>query len=378
MALRFALRDFRMRKFAAALTILAIASGVAAYTALRVAGLGVELAARRTVERALAGEVVVYGDGPCDLSELAVERLRGLPGVDRVVPVIVSLGYVDGALVLVVGVESSDLDTVVSSYVSGRGFDAFESEVAVIDVEFSRDRGLKVGDAIFVKVQGGSAAYPLTVVGVGDVTIELYGLAGVTAYVVVPLRDAQRMLGREGYVTMAMLLLDGSLRPSDVEEETREVYPEARVFKREEIMRVVSEVLSMLNALLLAVTSIGLAVAVLGTANTVMSNVREHARDIAVLRALGARALDVAVVFMLEGLMFGFVGGVLGTAAGLFGAKAVAGVFESMGIRNVPLVINAESVLASIAVSMLVSVGASLYPAARASGISPIRVLKNE
>ncbi len=375
-AVRFALRDLTMRKFAAALTILAVASGIAVLTALRLSGIGVRLAAERMVQRALAGEILVYGDGPCDLSEVALEKLEKVPGVKRVVPLVVSLGYVRGSLVLVIGVRASDLDVVVNYYSEGRSFTEEESWTAVVDLSLAEHVGVRTGDSIVIKTQVGSISYPFSVVGVGDVTIELYGLAGVTSYVVVPLRDAQRMLGREGYVTLAMLMLEENVSPDAVETMLKTAFPGARAFRREEIMRVVSEVLSLMNALVTAASAVGLAAAVMGTANTVMSNVREHTSDIAVLRTLGAKRRHIILIFVLEGATFGIIGGVLGLALGILGADAARGFFQRVGISGVPLVLDIYVLASHVALAICVGAVSALYPAIKASNISPTRVLK--
>jgi len=377
-ASKFAVRDLKMRKFASILTILAIASGVAAFTALRLTSLGIKVAAQEIVRRALAGEIIVYGDGLCDLSELVLENFESVPGIKRVTPAVLSLSYSRGSMVLMLGVRAEDLGLVIESYPEGGAFREHDRGVAVVDTKFAYEKGIRVGEILFIKSQASPIAYPFRVVGIGKVTLEVQGLGGVTSYVVVPLRDAQKVLNREGYVTMAMLILDDGVSPSTVEESIKLLYPEARIFRREELLEAVSNILSLVDALLFSVTVVGLGVAVLGTANTVMSNVREHARDIAILRAVGASRRIVVSTFVLEGLLYGLIGGTVGVTAGIVAAGIVGDFVETFGIMEIPLVLDPALITTCLLTSFAVSSLSALYPSLKAGGISPIEVLKNE
>ena len=377
-SLKFALRDFKLRKFASALTVIAIMSGLAAFTALRIASVSMEVTAKYMVKRALAGEVIVYGDGLLDLSELALPDFEKIPGVKRVVPLIITLGYMRGSMVLVVGAKASDLQFVVENYVAGGGFNASDEGVAVVDQAIAKDKNIRVDDIVLLKPQAAKAAYPLRVVGVAYISLEIQGMGSAAPYVIVPLREAQRMMEKEGYVTLAMLVLEKGVDPEHVVEMVRGEYPNAKIFKREDILKVVTKVVSLIDTLLLAVTFIGLAVAIMGTANTIMSNVREHSREIAILRALGAKGSHVALIFILESLFYGVIGGVLGVSLGVLGAFSSKDLIREMGMPTFRLQIEWGTLLVSFAVAVLVSVGSSIYPSIRASRISPVRVMKNE
>ena len=281
-------------------------------------------------------------------------------------------------MVLIVGAKASDLQFVVENYVAGGGFNASDEGVAVLDQVITRDKNIGVGDIVLLKPQAAKAAYPLRVMGVAYVSLEIQGMGSAAPYVIVPLREAQRMMEKEGYVTLAMLVLDKGVDPERVVEMVRGEYPNAKIFKREDILKVVTKVVSLIDTLLLAVTFIGLAVAIMGTANTIMANVREHSREIAILRALGAKGSHVALIFILESLFYGVIGGILGVGLGVLGAFSSKDLIREMGMPAFRLQIEWGTLLVSFAVAVLVSVGSSIYPSIRASRISPVRVMKNE
>ncbi len=377
-AVRFMVRDVKFRKFVSALTILAIATGIGAFTSLRLVSVGTKVAASNLVESVLAGEILVYGDGLCDLSELVVKDIERIPGVERVVPVVMTFGYGEGSLVIILGVRAEDLDVALSSLTSGRLYTPADSRVVIVEGGFAKERGLGPGSTMLLKPQLSASAYIYEVVGVGDIGLKVQEFGALSSYVIVPLDEVQEMLGREGYVTMAIIKVSDESLVSYVEACILQAYPDARVFRREEVMKMVTRILSVLDGLLLAVTLVGLAVAIFSTSNTVMTNVREHARDIAILKAIGARERDVVSIFLIESLFFGAIGGALGIVIGVVGADAIRGVVSSLGFLEVPLVVEPRLLVACYLTAIAVSTLSAIYPCLKASRIRPIEVLKNE
>ncbi len=69
---------------------------------------------------------------------------------------------------------------------------------------------------------------------------------------------------------------------------------------------------------------IGLAIAALGISNAMLAAIRERRREIGVLKAVGAADRDVRRVFLVEAATLGFAGGVSGAAIGFLVARALA------------------------------------------------------
>ena len=377
-AVRFIVRDMRFKKFTTVLTILAIASGIAALIALRTVSIGARTAVMDIIEGLFAGELVVYGEGLADIPETVAEEVSGVPGVVKAIPVVWTIGYTRGALAFIFGVRAEDLEYFVSSTIRGRGFYVNESDVCLVEESFAEENGIGVGDWVFVKPQVSTVDYSYRVVGVVSIGIKLQGFFGRGAYVVVPLRSAQEMLEREGYVSMILVKVGSESDVEKVREAILARFPGAQVYRREEMLSGVTKILGVVDGLLFAVAAIGVTVAVFGTSNTVMSSVREHAREIAILRSIGAKASDVALVFTLEAAVFGALGGLLGAVLGLVGADAARGLVESAGLFKVPLIVSPEIIVLGVVSAIVVSVASSIYPVMKAVRVKPIEVLKNE
>ena len=117
---------------------------------------------------------------------------------------------------------------------------------------------------------------------------------------------------------------------------------------------------------------------------TLVMVVMERRKEIAILRAMGARAGSVAAIFLTEGAVLGVVGTVLGTGAGFLTSWAIGKYHliklpaDMFMISYVPVRIYPLNFLMVAAASMLLCVVAALYPALKARSLSPVEVIRYE
>ena len=117
---------------------------------------------------------------------------------------------------------------------------------------------------------------------------------------------------------------------------------------------------------------------------TLVMVVMERRKEIAILRAMGARASSVAAIFLTEGAMLGVVGTVLGTGAGFVTSWAIGKWHliklpaDMFIISYVPVRIYPLNFIAVAAASIVLCLAAALYPALKARSLSPVEVIRYE
>jgi putative ABC transport system permease protein len=124
------------------------------------------------------------------------------------------------------------------------------------------------------------------------------------------------------------------------------------------------------NALFLVLEAVALLVGGLGIANVTLLSVLERVSEIGLRRALGATRRHVAEQFLLESLTIGFLGGLVGTAAGVTFTLTVSAVRDWTPLLDLRLATAAPLLGATIGLA------AGTYPAWRASAIHPIAALR--
>ena len=129
--------------------------------------------------------------------------------------------------------------------------------------------------------------------------------------------------------------------------------------------------------------SLALAVASLGIINTLVMAILERRREIGVLKALGAADRDVRRLFFAEAGVMGLAGGALGVFLGWAIGKIINfGINIYLHSQN----LQPEKVWfvpwwlvgGAIGFSVVVSLAAGLYPAARAARLDPVQALRYE
>ncbi len=150
--------------------------------------------------------------------------------------------------------------------------------------------------------------------------------------------------------------------------------------RRSRVARTFGTVVFLVWLALVLLALVVLAVAAINIAHTLVMLVHERRREIAILRAIGASARDIAALVLVEAVALGLVGGALGWAL----ARAAALGVDLLGTRllaGVPLVPDAffsfpwwSLPLALLVATVFCTVG-SLAPARRATRLDPATVL---
>ncbi|MBF9709494.1 FtsX-like permease family protein [Bifidobacterium dentium] len=134
-----------------------------------------------------------------------------------------------------------------------------------------------------------------------------------------------------------------------------------------------TRIITMLQTLFWIVSLVVLVLTLVGVGTTISSIVSQRRNEIGLRKALGASSQAIGTEFYVESAIYGLIGGLFGTAIGYALARVLCvTVFErAIGF-------NWLLGLASLVLSMLIAIVASIPPVRRATRIDPAIVLREE
>jgi putative ABC transport system permease protein len=223
---------------------------------------------------------------------------------------------------------------------------------------------------------------PFRVIGVMEKKGEA-GFQNVDDSVFVPLSTAQkRLFGTDNLRTIsvqvkssdAMDLADDQINALLLVRHKINNPDEAdfNIMSQADILNTMGQVTNTLSLLLGGIAGISLLVGGIGIMNIMLVSVTERTREIGLRKAVGAKRKDILGQFLIESLVLSLLGGGMGLLLGF------AGSFILSRIGGWPFVIALNSILLAFIFSAAVGIFFGIYPARRASLLSPIEALRYE
>ena len=354
----------------------------------------------------LNGDLSVYAAGPpmTDFDAIA-SRIRGVPGVVSAVPLVegqvlltTDRGSSGG---LVRGMRPADLRALheISSNIRAGSLDAFHGDDAIaIGLTLAQHFGLGIGSKLTLVSPEGAATAFGTVPRVRAYTVAAIFQAGVNDYdstfVFLPMQAAQvffqlpdaatqievRVRDPERVQTVSRavrtLLADRPVRVVDWTQSNNSFFGAVQVEQ---------------NVMFLILTLIVL-VAAFNVVSSLIMLVKDKTRDIAVLRTLGAGRGAVMRVFVMCGASVGVTGTLLGTALGVIFCLNIERIRQALQsitgtdlfnpevyyLEHLPAKLEWNEVAQVIAMALVLSLLATLYPSWRAARTDPVEALRHE
>lgn len=127
-----------------------------------------------------------------------------------------------------------------------------------------------------------------------------------------------------------------------------------------------------LTIMLFSIASVSLLVGGIGIMNILLVSVTERTREIGVRMAVGAKRRHIVMQFLIEAMTLSLLGGALGIAFGIVGAKLTT------VIAGWPTIISSDVIVIAFFFSLAVGLFFGLYPANKASRLNPIEALRYE
>jgi len=394
--LKVTLRGLLAHKIRLVATALAILLGVAFVTGTNVLAASVNASFDRifsdvykdidTVVRSGVQIRTPFGPQRARVDGALIPRIRALPGVGVVE------GQIEGDLRVIgrdgeplgedEGPPTFGLNWLTESELNGwqviEGEPPTTSDQVVLDARTVEDGGFAIGDSVEVAVQQGVLAF--TLVGTAkfgesggfDLRAALFETTRAQDLVGEPGRfDFISVSATDGVSQTALASTVATDLPADAEAITGEAFIE-------ENQDTFGEFIDLLEQALLIFGYVALGVGAFIIYNTFAIIIAQRTRELALLRALGARRAQVARSVVLEALVVGVVASLIGVAIGILIGVGLKTVLESLGFgpTSIPTAIRGRDVVIAIAIGTVVTAVSSVLPAIRAARVSPLAALR--
>ena len=386
-----AVNSIRHRKLRSWLTVIGIIIGVAAIISLITVSRSLESTIESQFEQFGANRIIISPkgfQGPGTSSEglttndlKTVEQISGfkyvLPGV-FVSTEVKYKGKVGFTLIGGIPAENFEeffLDSGVELH-EGRFIregDKFEAVVGSRVVEDMFDSKLKIGSKIEIKGK------EFKIIGI----LKEIGNSQDDNQINIPLETSREIFDKPHDVDIIIAQVKS---PDDIpllqEKIERELERERddtnfQVVTATQILEQINEVLGIIQFVLVGIAAISLIVGGIGIMNSMYTSVLERTKDIGIMKAIGAKNLDIFEIFLIESGLMGLVGGLFGTILGSSIALVIGRFSKNAGfllnIKIEPLVL-----LFGLLFAFVVGILSGALPAMQAARLRPADALRYE
>jgi lipoprotein-releasing system permease protein len=351
------------------------------------------------------GHVFLQGvETPLDHYDAVIKRVEQVPGVTIVIPMVEAAAGVSspyqqsGALVR--GIREADIKRLpgIAGNVRRGTLEGFDTAGGVaIGAKMAEQLSVRVGDTISILTARGAAtpfgvaprikAYP--VVAIFQIGVSEFD--GIFVYMA--LSEAQAYFNREDEASVIEAFVEN---PDDMDAMRVKL---DKAVGRPMIMtdwrqrnRSFFEALKIERTVMFLILTLIILVAALNIISGMTMLVKDKGRDIAILRTMGATRGAVLRIFLLTGATIGASGTFAGLLLGLVVAHNLESVRQlinrSFGLNvfdpnlyllsRLPSVVVVSDVVTVVALSLCLSLLATIYPAWRAAKLDPVEALRYE
>jgi putative ABC transport system permease protein len=175
-----------------------------------------------------------------------------------------------------------------------------------------------------------------------------------------------------------LVAVDDSANQDQVEASVKSAlsrYPTLKVENKSQYMHSLSDQLNQIVYLLYALLAMSIVISLFGIANSLFLSIHERTGELGVLRAVGATRAQLRRIIRYESVITAIIGGLLGTALGIFFAWLL---IQSLSEFGFSLSIPVLQLLVLMVVAAIVGVVGAIAPARRASKVDVLDALHYE
>lgn len=377
-------RNLLRRRGRFVFTLAGVSVGMAAFVALMTIGQGLTTEIKKQAQ-GLGANLVVTPKGWCAYEQISVltgeqlpeaipiselAKIRAVPGVKSAVPYLNEKTAFRNQPVPVIGVWPNEMRTLQKWAVdAGRYFNSPDERGIVVGAAIAKQFKLKPGDEFTVRGK------PIPIIGM---LREAGSKDDIATFI--PLTLAQQIYEVQDKVSFITVQVSDLEKIEATSLKIQEVANVAVVTDKQLLSSVLS-IVGSVGAAMQAVAAVGVLAAAFGIVNTLLTAVHERRREIGILQALGSTRRTLFLAFMLESGLYGLLGGILGVTIGvlaayLFGSYLTDNVLTASLHQSQTVAIEYGTILLTLGFSVCLALLAGLYPAYRATKLSPVEAMR--
>jgi putative ABC transport system permease protein len=395
--LKLSARQLFTKRLRVALTVLGVAIGVAAVIGIVALSDGIRYQAIETIKAQSDLTLIEVHPKTTDgvtqlITQTKVDALSATPHVLAVAPAFSdSYSTKKQTFLQVIAVRGDEIDKVLNlKYTAGRAFVSGAPEVvfgADLKDKLQRNEGIRIGDTFTALVRDyDEKGMPvdrqelLTVVGaIGNRDDQF------DRYVLIDMTTASRIRGEQkGYDTVFVRVDDPDEVFGVVDQITAQGLEASGAFEQ---IKAVNQFMDAILIVFMIFAVFALFVGGLMITTTMITSVYERTREIGITMAIGASEADVIRMVLYECLLIGIIGGVVGNILGylftvILNTVGKPFIIARMGSEfssifgNEIARLSPEMVVAGMAIAIVFSLGAGLYPAIKATHLNPVDAIR--
>ncbi len=404
--LDIALKNVLRHKVRSFLTILGISLGIGLILTLGSIGEGLNKQIGEQIGNVAAVIDVRATDENEGISDDVIESIKDVSGVETVVPIGtyritrtfrgsafggrmgrelqmgggVSRGLGGGlggtGELTFTAINPEDQDYIIGALIialEGRKLDESDNgkEVVLLGYSQAESQNLNLGDEIEyekrIENSSDTESFFFEVVGI----LEETGENDIDNAAYVPLKTMQEIEDDETISSLQVRVADISM-VEGVTQDINDYFDEVRAFSIVTMIRQLESTLETIQLAVLGIAAVSVIVGGLGVMNTMITSVMERRREIGVMKAIGATTKMILIQVIQESAFLSLIGGGLGLILGYLSTILITQYTTFITIMT------PELIALGLGFSLVLGIGAGLYPAWAASQLDPIEVLRYE
>ncbi len=214
------------------------------------------------------------------------------------------------------------------------------------------------------------------------------GFSNVDEMIYVPLQTAQKIILGINYLNFARVKIDSfenmDRAVADVKYTIRMKHniknptdDDFSVRNTAQALEMINKITNVLKYFLAGIAGISLLVGGIGIMNIMLISVNQRIREVGLRKAVGARTRHIITQFLSESVFITLVGGTIGIIIGILISFLASLVINALGY-SWQFIISLSSIIVGTFISVLIGIIFGIYPARKASQISPMEALRYE